>query len=75
MLNLAGKKMNTNLRSIFCLPGPTYGPRREKTCHRGFANNTDADQPAHPCSLICAIVIRVLESAISQLAASEISLF
>ena len=23
-----------------------YGPRREKTCLRGFANNKGADQPA-----------------------------
>ena len=38
----------------------TYGPRREKTCLRGFANNTGTDQPAHPRSLINAFVIRVL---------------
>ena len=37
-----------------------YGPRREKTCLRVFANNTGADQPAHPRSLISAFVIRVL---------------
>ena len=36
------------------------GPRREKTCLRGFGNNTGADQPAHPRSLISAFVIRVL---------------
>ena len=35
-----------------------YGPRREKTCLRGFANNTGADQPAHTRSLISAFVIR-----------------
>ena len=51
------------------------GPRREKTCLRGFANNTGADQPAHPRSLISAFVIRVLESTISKLATSEISTF
>ena len=34
------------------------GPRREKTCLRGVANNTGADQPAHPRSLISAFVIR-----------------
>ena len=33
------------------------GPRREKTCLRGLANNTGADQPAHPRSLISAFVI------------------
>ena len=31
-----------------------YGPRREKTCLRGYANNKGADQPAHPRSLISA---------------------
>ena len=35
-------------------------PHREKTCLRGFSNNTGADQPAHPRSLISAIVICVL---------------
>ena len=29
-----------------------YGPRREKTCLRGVANNEGADQPAHSHSLI-----------------------
>ena len=41
-----------------------YGPRREKTCLRGFANNTGADQPGHPASLISAFVIHFLESII-----------
>ena len=36
------------------------GPRREKTCLRRFANNTVADQNAHPRSLISAFVIRIL---------------
>ena len=30
----------------------SFGPRSEKTCLRGLANNTGADQPAHPRSLI-----------------------
>ena len=51
------------------------GPRRKKTCLRRFANNTSADQPAHPCSLISAFVIHLLKSIISRLATSEISLF
>ena len=54
---------------------PLFGPRREKTCLRGFVNNTGADQPAHPRSLISAFVIRVLKSTISKLATSEISVF
>ena len=40
----------------------SYGPRHEKTCLRGFANNTDADQPGHLRSLISAFVILFLES-------------
>ena len=51
------------------------GPHREKTCLREFANNTGADQPAHPRSLISAFVIRLLESIISRLATNEISVF
>ena len=51
------------------------GPRREKTCLRRFANNKGADQPAHPRRLIGAFVIRFLESTISKLATSEISIF
>ena len=40
----------------------------------GVANNIDADQPAHPCSLISAFVNHVLESIISRLATSKISI-
>ena len=53
----------------------SFGPRREKTCLRGFANNTGADQPAHPRSLISTFVIRFLESTIFNLATDEISIF
>ena len=52
-----------------------YGPRREKTCLRGFVNNTGADQPAHPHSLISAFSIHFLESVICKLATGEISIF
>ena len=44
----------------------------EKTCLRGFANNKGADQPAHPRSLINAIVIHLLENIISGLAMSNL---
>ena len=53
----------------------TYGPQHEKTCLRGFANNTSADQPAHSLSLISTFVIRFLESNICKLATGEISIF
>ena len=52
-----------------------YGTRREKACLLGFVNNKGADQPAHPRSLFSAFVILFLESMISNLATSEISLF
>ena len=52
-----------------------HGPGREKTCLRVFANNIGADQPAHMRSLISAFVIRLLQSMISRLALSEISIF
>ena len=51
------------------------GPQREKTCLRGFANNTGADQPAHPRRLISAYVIRLSKCILSRLATSEISIF
>ena len=51
------------------------GPRRKKTCLRGFANNKGSDKPALPRRLISAFVIRVLESIISKLATIEISIF
>ena len=51
-------------------------PRREKIYLRRFVNNTGADQPAHPRSLISAFVIRYLESIIvCKLATGEISIF
>ena len=41
----------------------------------GFANNKGTDQPAHLHSLISAFVIQLLESFISRLATSKISIF
>ena len=43
------------------------GPRTGKPVFGGFANNTGADVPAHPRSLISAFVIRFLESIICKL--------
>ena len=59
------------MRRVKCILLVPNGPRREKTCLRGFTNNKGADQPAHPRSLISAFVIRFLESIISKLATSE----
>ena len=52
-----------------------YGPRREKTCLRGFANDKGADQHAHPRRLISAFVFHLLESTITTRVTSEILLF
>ena len=52
-----------------------FGPRREKPCLLGLANNTGTDQPVHPRSLISAFAIRYLESFICKLATGEISSF
>ena len=52
-----------------------YGPHREKTCLWDFANNTDEDQPAHPCSLTSAFVIRFVENIICKLATGKNSNF
>ena len=54
---------------------PSYGSRREKTCLRGFANKTGADQPGHPRRLISAFVIHFLKITVCKLATGEISIF
>ena len=42
-------------------------------CLMSYANNKGADQPAHPCSLISAFVVRCLDSTISLDSIAEIS--
>ena len=68
------KEVITPCKAIWT-PYSRNGPRREKTCLWRFANNTGADQPAHPRNLISAYVIRYLESIISRLSTGEISIF
>ena len=53
----------------------TFGPPHQKTCLPGFANSKSADQPAHLRRLISTFVIHLLESIISRLATSKISIF
>ena len=48
-----------------------YGPRREKTCLQGFANNKRTEQTADPGRLITAFVILVLGSTLSKFAISK----
>ena len=53
-------------------------PRRQKkTCLWGFrtCDNNFAEQPVYPGRMLSVIVIRLLESVISELAIGEISFF
>ena len=86
LLSALGKPRDANgdPRGGFFYPTPTlmidsynlsFGPRREKTCPRRFANNTGTSQPAHPRSLISAFVIPFLERIICKRATGEISVF
>ena len=52
-----------------------FGLQCEKTCLQGFANNTGADQPAHPRSLISTFVISLFGEYLGKLAIDEISIF
>ena len=52
-----------------------FGPCHEKTCLQGIVNNIGVYQPVHPCSLISAFVIPLLESILSKFSPCEISLF
>ena len=48
-------------------------PGHEKTCLMSYADNKDADQPAHPRSLISAFVVRCLDSVMSLVSVTKIS--
>ena len=57
-----------------CRPPTFKWASTRENLSSGFANNTGADQPAHPRSLISAFVIRFFESTICKLATGEISI-
>ena len=50
-----------------------YEPGHEKMCLMPYANNKDADQPAHLRSLISAFVVRCLDSTIPLVSIPKIS--
>ena len=50
-------------------------PGHAKMYLMAYANNKDADQPAHPRSLISTFVVRCLDSMICILAISKVSRF
>ena len=63
------------MEKIICTENPLYmSLNARKPVFGGFANNTGADQPAHPSSLISAFVICFVES-ICKFAKGEISVF
>ena len=64
----AGELVVTHLIQIYM-----YEPGHEKMCLMSYSNNKGADQPAHPRSLICAFVVRCLDSIISLDSIEEIS--
>ena len=49
--------------------------KKQQTTVVEFANNKGADQPGYPRNLISTFVICLLESSISELASSKISIF
>ena len=51
----------------------TFEPRHEKTCLKPYANNKDADQPAHSRSLISTFVVHCLDNIIPILSKAKIS--
>ena len=63
------------IKTLQSLGKELNGHRCEKTCLREFANNTGADQPTHPCSLISAFIIPFLESTECKLPIAEVSIF
>ena len=69
------RNISVNVTEEHQNPPQSAWPRREKTCLRRFANNTGADQSAHPRCLISAFVIQFLESVICNFATGEISIF
>ena len=51
-----------------------YGPRREKACLQGLANNREADQPVHQHRLISAFILRFWKVSYPNLLQAEFQL-
>ena len=58
-------------RSLGIIWAPT---KKNSLCLWGFANNKDADQAEQTCGLMSIFVIHLLESIISKLGTSEMSI-
>ena len=57
---------------LFMVTGNIIWASPRENLSWGVVNNKGADQPAHPCSIDSAFVIRLLEMIISRLATSEV---
>ena len=65
-----------DIKPVTELFGPSsymYMSQAMRKCVMPYANNKDADQPAHPRSLISVFVVRCLDSRISLVSMSKIS--
>ena len=62
-------KFKTELNSAYI----KYMSQAMKKCVMSYVNNKGADQPAHPCSLSSAFIVRCLDSIISLDSIAEIS--
>ena len=60
---------------IQCRSSLSSVPGHAKTCLMPYANNKDADQPAHPRSLISTFVVCCLDSMLCILGISKVSRF
>ena len=58
---------------VYILIAFIFEPGHEKMCLMSYANNKEADQPAHPRSQISAFVVRCLDSVMSLVSVTKIS--
>ena len=72
---ILGVNLKTIYNVLILLYKGLYGPCRNKTGLQEYANNKGTDQPAHTSSQISGFIIHFLESTISNLTTSEISIF
>ena len=61
------------MKTKFKMQHVTFKPGHEKMCLMSYANNKGADQPAHPCSLTSAFIVRCLDSVMSLVSVTKIS--
>ena len=63
------------INSMVMIQAVLNEPGHEKMCLMPYANNKDADQPAHPRSLISAFIVCCQDRMVPLVCISEISRF